>query len=60
MRAGKTIEQAGATVRTERRVVRAEDAWIATDTVGVSFAQPPGSIRWGDRKAGLWVDLEFA
>lgn len=42
------------------RVIRADDEWIATDTVDPSLKIPSGSIRALRHKSGLFVEVDVA
>jgi len=42
------------------RVIRADDGWIATDTVNAGFEPPSGSIRALRHKPGLYVEVDVA
>ena len=42
------------------RVIRADEDWIATDTMNANFQPPSGSIRALRYKPGLWVEVDIA
>lgn len=46
-------------VRASGRVIRANDAWIATPNVGVAFKPPSGALRAVHHEPGLFVELDM-
>lgn len=46
--------------RGSKRVIRADDPWVATDKVHARFKKPSGSIRAVRHQKGLWVELDIA
>jgi hypothetical protein len=46
--------------RTNGRVIRADDPWIATTSIGARFQPPSGSILGLRHKPKLYVELDIA
>jgi Metallo-beta-lactamase superfamily len=46
--------------RTRRRVVRADDAWIAEDGATPAFATPSRALSGLRHRAGQWVEFDFS
>ena len=46
--------------RTRRRVVRADDAWLAGDAAPPAFATPSRAVSAMRHRAGLWVEFDFS
>jgi hypothetical protein len=46
--------------RCSGRVIRADDPWIGTPSIGVGFQPPSGSVRALQHNQGLWVQVDVA
>ena len=46
--------------RGSKRVIRADDPWVATDKVDARFKAPSGSIQAVRHKKSLWVEIDIA
>ena len=46
--------------RGSKRVIRADDPWVATDKVDARFNAPSGSIQAVRHKKNLWVEIDIA